>query len=285
MSTAAASIALVAPGAMGAALGARLHVRGIRVLTSLHGRSGASAERARRAGLEAVAADAGLLQAGLFLSVVPPDRALPLARHFAALVRAGHAGPPPIYVDLNAINPDSAREVGAEIAGAGAAFVDGCIIGLPPGADGPGPALHLAGESAAEVAARLHAGGLDARDMAAPIGAASALKMAYAGINKGLTALGACMLLAAERHGAREALLAELGHSRPDLLRRLGPALPDMLPKAYRWAPEMAEIGDFVGADLPENGIYRAMEAFFARLAALENDAPERALLTRGTSS
>lgn len=284
MPTTVTSIALVAPGAMGAALGARLHAHGIRVLTSLHDRSDASTERARRAGLEPVANEAELLQAEVFLSVVPPNRALPLARHFTALVRAGHSGPPPIYVDLNAINPESAREVGAEIASAGAAFVDGCIIGLPPGVDGPGPTLHLAGEPAPEVVVRLRAGGLDAHDMAAPIGAASALKMAYAGINKGLTALGACMLLAAERHGAREALLAELGNSRPELLQRLGPALPDMLPKAYRWAPEMVEISDFVGAELPESGIYRAMEAFFARLATLEVDAPERAQLTRGTS-
>ncbi|MFT4247061.1 MAG: DUF1932 domain-containing protein [Pseudomonas sp.] len=277
-----ATVSLVAPGAMGAALAARLHAYGIGVLTSLRGRGPASAERARQSGMRAVADDAELLQARLFLSVVPPDQALALARRFIALIRAGHAGPIPVYVDLNATNPDSARAIGAEIADAGGAFIDGCIIGPPPGADSTGPSIHLAGTAAAGTSAWLRAAGLDARDMAAPVGAASALKMAYAGINKGLTALGACMLLAAERHGAREALLAELGHSRPDLLRRLGPALPDMLPKAYRWAPEMSEIANFIGTERPESGIYRAMEAFFAHLATLEPETPEYDLLARG---
>lgn len=273
------TFAVIAPGAMGAALAARLHSQGFPVLTSLHGRGTASAERAAQAGMRAVTEQTDLLRAEVWLSVVPPPQALPLARQFAALVSAAGYVQAPIYVDLNAINPDNARAIARIVGDAGAHCVDGCIIGLPPTADDSGPTLHLAGSAAAEVAMRLRAGGLDAHDQHAPIGAASALKMAYAGINKGLTALAACMMLAAERHGARAALLAELERSRPELLQRLRPALPDMLPKAYRWAPEMSEIADFIGSDLAESGIYRAMEAFFARLARLDADASERRLL------
>ena len=47
-------IAVVAPGEMGAAIGQRLHERGARVITSLLGRSPASARRAERAGMAAV---------------------------------------------------------------------------------------------------------------------------------------------------------------------------------------------------------------------------------------
>ena len=54
-----------------------------------------------------------------------------------------------------------------------------------------------------------------------PLTAASALKMSYAGITKGFTALGAAMMLAATRGGSAEALKAELAESRPDLLRYL----------------------------------------------------------------
>ena len=52
-----------------------------------------------------------------------------------------------------------------------------------------------------------------------PVGAASALKMSYAGIAKGTTAIAA-MLLGAARFGCGDALIAELGESQPEMLAR-----------------------------------------------------------------
>jgi hypothetical protein len=83
--------------------------------------------------------------------------------------------------------------------------------------------------------------------MKAPLGAASALKMSYAGINKGTTLLAAAMLLGATRAGAADALRAELSERRPELLDRYARSIPDMYLKAYRWAPEMEEIAEFLG--------------------------------------
>ncbi len=65
--------------------------------------------------------------------------------------------------------------------------------------------------------ARLNDYGLIVRVLEGPLTAASALKMSYAGITKGFTALGAAMMLAASRGGSAEALKAELAESRPDL--------------------------------------------------------------------
>ena len=72
------TIAIIAPGAMGAATAARLHENGVRVLTSLEGRSSASAARAKSAGMIA-ATDVELGQADIVLSIVPPGDALTLA--------------------------------------------------------------------------------------------------------------------------------------------------------------------------------------------------------------
>jgi putative dehydrogenase len=47
------TVAVVAQGAMGAGVGARLVERGLTVLTSLEGRSEASAKRAKAAGMVA----------------------------------------------------------------------------------------------------------------------------------------------------------------------------------------------------------------------------------------
>jgi len=100
-----------------------------------------------------------------------------------------------------------------------------------------------------------------------PIGAASALKLSYAGITKGLTAIGAAMILAAERMGAGPALKQELAASQPQILARLSKSLPDMYPKAYRWVDEMRFIAEFVGATFPEAGIFDGAAGLYQRLA------------------
>jgi 3-hydroxyisobutyrate dehydrogenase-like beta-hydroxyacid dehydrogenase len=75
-----------------------------------------------------------------------------------------------------------------------------------------------------------------------PVGAASALKMSYAGITKGLVALSSAMMLAATRAGAAEGLRRELERSQPQLLAWFSRMVPPMYDKAYRWVGEMEEI-------------------------------------------
>src|SRR5689334_20576314 len=95
-------VAIIAPGTMGAAVGARLVAHGVAVRTMLGGRSAASVERARQAGLEDADED-GIAAADFVLSIVPPAEALPLAERLApALARAGRK---PVFVDCNAVEP------------------------------------------------------------------------------------------------------------------------------------------------------------------------------------
>ena len=88
--------------------------------------------------------------------------------------------------------------------------------------------------------------GIDWRVIDGPIGAASAVKMSYAGITKGTTAIAAAMLLGAARFGCAEALIAELSSSQPQMLARMRSGIPGMYDKAYRWVAEMEEISDFL---------------------------------------
>ena len=257
------TIAVVAPGNMGAAVGARLVGRGACVITSLVGRSKASMARARAAGMKP-ASDEELAAADIFLSIVPPDQAAALAARMAACCTA--SGSKTVFIDLNAISPATAGEVGGILKASGAVFVDGGIIGPPPKGESAGPTFYLSGpvDGSVEILTRY---GLTARALEGGIGAASALKMSYAGVTKGLIALGAGMILAAERAGVDGALRTELGVSQPDLLARLSRSIPDMLPKAYRWVPEMQEISNFVGTDRPESGVYQAMADFYRLIA------------------
>lgn len=89
--------------------------------------------------------------------------------------------------------------------------------------------------------------GLDIRVVNDQIGAASALKMSYAGLTKGLIAVGAAMVGGASRAGLASELRAELERSQPELLAMLRMRMPAMFSKAYRWVAEMEQIGEFLG--------------------------------------
>ncbi|GAB5375833.1 MAG: NAD(P)-dependent oxidoreductase [Acuticoccus sp.] len=243
---------MIGMGEMGAAIAQRLAERGGRVVTPLAGRSAASVARAQAVGAHAVTPDA-LGQADIILSVVPPAAAPRVAAE--CLPHLASRAHPPLFIDCNAIAPQTVAPVAASYETAGVPFGDGSLIGGPPRPGAAGPRLYLSGP-VTEAAATLSALGLDACALSAAIGDASALKMAYAGITKGTQAIGAAMALGAFRNGAGESLLAELAASQPATLAALSRQLPAMLPKAYRWDGEMREIARFLE---PEAGAARMM--------------------------
>ncbi len=259
-------IAVVAQGAMGAGVAGVLVAHGAQVITSLAGRGEASAKRAAAAGMVAVA-DAELASADLILSIVPPGDALAFAERMAPHLRAATKKPP--FVDCNAVSPATVIKIGEVIAATGAPFVDAGIIGTPPRKGASGPSFYASGPNAGAFAA-VRDFGIDARVLDAPIGAASALKMAYAGITKGLTAVGSAMMLAATRSGAAKGLRDELAESQPALTPWFERQIPGMYQKAYRWVAEMREIAEFAGDDPAAAAMYEGVARFYERMAADE---------------
>ena len=248
----------------------------MRVLTSLKGRSEATQKRAADAGMIGAEDDA-IAEADIILSIVPPGEAVALAERLAALIVRREKKP--IVVDCNAVNVDTVQRIEEIIGSAQAPFVDGGIIGFPPQPGGKSPAFYLSGEYAGDLAV-LKDLGLDVRIVEGPVGAASALKMSYAGIVKGLAGIGSAMVVAATKAGAADALRDELALSQPAVLARLEVALPDMIPKAYRWVAEMREISGFLGPDHPASQIYEGFARWFEHLAADANgEAVDAALL------
>jgi 3-hydroxyisobutyrate dehydrogenase-like beta-hydroxyacid dehydrogenase len=258
------TVAIIAPGTMGAGIGRRLTYHGVRVLTSLAGRSAASAARAGEAGMTA-ADDRALAQADFLMSVVPPGEALALAQRIAPVLTAVNTKP--VYVECNAVNPDTVGQIETVIARTGCAFVGAGIIGPPPKPGSANTKIYASGPASARFAT-LNDYGLIVRMLDGPVTAASALKMSYAGITKGLTALASAMMLAAERGGAADALRAELAESQPQLLTWFSRSVPNMYAKAYRWVAELDEIAEFVGLDRPEHDMFEAAARLYENLAA-----------------
>src|SRR5580698_609502 len=257
-------VAVIAPGMMGSAVAARLVENGIEVRTALGGRSESTLARAKAAGMVGVS-DEEIAATDIVLSILPPGGALGLAERLAPALRA--ATKKPIYVDCNALDPATVLRIARVVEETGATFVDGGIIGGPPEQDSKNTRIYLSGPAAAKVTI-LEQYGLNMPVQPGPIGAASAMKMSYAGITKGFTALGAAMMLAATRAGTADDLRAELSSSQPALFAWLTRQVPNMYSKAYRWVAEMEEIAQFVGEDPAARKFYEGAARLYERLAA-----------------
>ena len=118
-----ATVGLLHPGEMGAAVGGCLVSVGHEVLWDPAGRSRASTGRALAAELTGVTFDRLIERSSVILSICPPHAALDVAAQVAA---TGYAG---IYVDANAISVATAEQVSGIVTAAGATYVDGGIIG------------------------------------------------------------------------------------------------------------------------------------------------------------
>ena len=247
-------IALLHPGAMGAAVGAALRACGREVVWASEGRSAETRQRAADADLEDVGTAAEVAQSDVVLSICPPLAACEVARAVA-----GFRG---VYVDANAVSPATAREVAAIVEAGGARFVDGGMVGGPPREPGT-TRLYLAGAAAEEVAALFAGSVLDARPFSTEVGDASALKMAYAAWSKGTAALVLAIREVARAEGVEDALLQEWALSEPGLEERWERALASAQAKGWRWVAEMEEIAaTFGAAGLPAGFHEAAAEVF-----------------------
>lgn len=234
------TVAIVSPGDMGHNVGKALKKEGIRIVTSLAGRSERTRSLADAAGfedlgsLEAVAAEADLI-----LSIMPPSAAVDAARAMAPAIKASGRTPP--YADCNAVSPQTALKAADVITGAGAPFIDAGIIGPGPGTREKPTQFYVSGPNAS--AMQLIAGPhINVIDMGPEIGRASSIKMCYAAVTKGTWTLYAAALMAAEANGITDELHNELQFSRPQQYAEMERMVPRLPLDAGRWIGEMHEI-------------------------------------------
>ena len=245
---------------MGAAVAAAVRGAGHHVLWASDGRSDETRKRADEAALEDAGSAAELARrSDVVLSVCPPHAALEVARSVG-----GFSG---VFVDANAVSPATAREVAGIVEAGGAEFVDAGIVGSPPRESGT-TRLYLSGDTASTVAGLFAGTVVDTRVVSDQIGAASAVKMAYAGWTKGTAALLIATRDLARAEGVEAALREEWRLSLPDLPDRLERALASAGAKGWRWVGEMKEIAStFSAAGLP-GGFHEAAAEVFRALSA-----------------
>jgi 3-hydroxyisobutyrate dehydrogenase-like beta-hydroxyacid dehydrogenase len=266
------NLGILHPGQMGISVAATAQRSGCTVYWVSTGRSRQSHARADEHGLQ----DAGSLTnlcriCEIIVSVCPPHAAEEIA---SEVMEQGFQG---VFVDANAIAPQRAQTIAAQVTSGGASFVDGGIIGNP--AWKPGTTwLYLSGPMADQVAACFAAGPLGTEVMGAEVGKASALKMCYAAYTKGTTALLTTVFGAAAELGILDALMAEWGRGGSTAGQENERKVREVTAKAvtakaWRFTGEMEEIAaTFAAAGMP-SGFHEAATEIYQRLAEFK-DAP-----------
>lgn len=233
------TVAILVPGEMGAAVGKAFHDNGLDVITCLDGRSEPTRERAAAAGFRDVADLETLLgETEIVLSIMPPEHAPATADKVAAAMKSSGKKPP--YADCNAVAPETARAMQRVIEDAGTIYIDGGIVGSPPGRSVP-TRFFMSGEQA-ELMDGLDGKGIDVRQCGPEIGRGVAVKMCYAAITKGTSALHTAVLIAAESLGVAEEIHEELLYSVPALYKRMENMVPRLPAVSGRYIGEMKEI-------------------------------------------
>ena len=233
------TVAILSPGDMGHTVGRVLVEHGLRVITCLTERSQRTRLLAESAGILDVSTLQALVsEADIVLSILVPSRAEKVAEMVSETIIETQAKV--LYADCNAISPQTTCRISETVANVGANYLDVSIIGPPPRSEGvtrfyvSGPSLGLFSQ--------LNQFGLDIRPLGDKVGKASAIKMCYAALTKGLSALCIELLTASKLLGVSESLASELQLSQASLYERMENSIPSLPSKSRRWVGEMEEI-------------------------------------------
>jgi L-threonate 2-dehydrogenase len=202
------TVGVMSPGDMGHAVGKVLWVAGRRVITCLDGRSARTVARSTKAGIIAVTDDLALVrESDVILSILHPAHAVSMAERIAVAVQT--TGTDLLYVDCNAIAPRTSSRIGDLLVVADVRYVDGGIIGEPPASSTRPTRLYVSSPDA-PAPGNLETPELQVRVVGPSVGQASGLKMCYAALTKGLTAVATEALASASALGLDEPVRREL---------------------------------------------------------------------------
>jgi 3-hydroxyisobutyrate dehydrogenase-like beta-hydroxyacid dehydrogenase len=261
------NVGILHPGDMGISVAATIQNSGHSVYWASEGRSAQTRARSEQQGLIDACSLARLCETcTVIVSVCPPASAEDVA---ASVLANGFQG---LYLDANAISPQRAQRIAQAVAGAGATFIDGGIIGGPAWKPNS-TRLYLSGGAAETAAALFSSGPLETHIVGGEIGKASALKVCYAAYSKGTTALLCAVLAAAEALDVRDALEAQWSHDNPDFAEKAEQQVRRVTAKAWRFTGEMEEIAaTFEVAGLPD-GFHRSAGEIYERIADFKDEA------------
>jgi 3-hydroxyisobutyrate dehydrogenase-like beta-hydroxyacid dehydrogenase len=233
-------IAILSIGEMGYHWARVLTGHGVEVLTYVKDRSEKTRKRAENIGIKCLPSMRDLVtDADLIVSIVVPSAAKRVAAKVGkAAEKSGRRDL--LYLDANAISPMTANAIAAILSSSGVNFVDGCIIGSAARID-KGAAVYVSGPAAGRIQA-LNASGLAVQVLGPTVAQASAFKIVYAGLTKGLQGLFVELLMGARSFGLLDEIMKRYEESFPGLLDKVTSSIVGLRIHAGRRAEEMDEL-------------------------------------------
>lgn len=197
-------------------------------------------------------------KADVILSIVPPRDARATAERIITALSSSSSRSRAekralYYADLNAISPSTLRSIATlfeKEAGGKVVLIDGAVIGGPPHLKASAssqqqqedwyiPSIPTSGPAALPSPL---ATALKTNHIGDQLGAASGLKMCFASLTKGYTAIAIQAFSTAHSLGVLPDLQQAIETTSPGVKDRLEKGVTGMSPKAYRWVGEMEEI-------------------------------------------
>ena len=261
-------IGILSIGEMGFHWAKLLKSHGVEVLTFDQDRGEVSRKRGENAGVKSVPSMAELVQSSeLIVSIVVPSAAMPVATNIAdAVNKSGRKNL--LFLDANAISPMTADEIAALLDPAGVDFVDGCIIGSAAKM-GKGTIVYVSGQQASRLKA-LESFNIPVKVLGPNTNQASAFKVVYAGLTKGLQGLFCELFMGARRFGLLKELSAQYEDSFPGLIDKVSSSIVGLRIHAGRRAEEMDELKRTFNHHGMESFMAPAVQKVLESIAALE---------------
>ncbi len=261
-------IGIMSIGEMGFHWAKLLRSHGVEVLTYDKDRGEVSRKRGENAGVKSLGSMVELVrESELIVSIVVPSAATRVAGKVSDAVNSS-GRKDLLYLDANAISPMTADEIAKILKPAGVNFVDGCIIGAAARM-GKGTIVYVSGAEASRLQV-LEAFDIPTKVLGPNTNQASAFKVVYAGLTKGLQGLFCELFMGARRFGLLDEIRAQYEESFPGLLDKVSGSIVGLQVHAGRRAEEMDELKRTFNHHGMNSFMAPAVQKVLEAIAALE---------------
>jgi 3-hydroxyisobutyrate dehydrogenase-like beta-hydroxyacid dehydrogenase len=234
-------IGLIGMGDMGHNVAKYLIKSNFKIVTNLDHRSKKSIDTAKSLKIEILELNEFINKSHLIISIIPPSAAYDTAKILSDYSKK--LSKPITYIDANAISPKTTLLIENEFyisSYKSSKYIDGSIIGGPPNKSYK-PRLYVSGKYAEEVS-YLNSLAFDIINLGNETQLASSIKMCYASLTKGTSALLLSLILLADKLEVSNYLFEELEYSQQETLDKIMNSFPSIANKSSRWIAEMEEI-------------------------------------------
>ncbi|MDN5423397.1 MAG: DUF1932 domain-containing protein, partial [Chryseobacterium sp.] len=273
-------IAVLFPGDMGTQITKALINHNFKVITAGEGRSARTLDNIRNSGItDTQSLQNTVEQADVILSLTSPEGSLKMAETVISCLKT--TSNRPLYVDLNSNTPVLASSIEQLFLSVDVPFVNGAVMGASK--DVPDHAVLVVSGIYRSIFIKLFAPVFKIKDAGEKTEAASAYKLLFSMVNKGMNALFFETMTAAAHFGILDELNESLQEFLPGTYQDLMKTTPTYPQHILRRIDEMKGLADMLKSEnLPHiiaSGTAETFERVY-RSGIFENENPEGVIET-----